>query len=216
MVDQPRDDKGRWKKSGVGVAAVATVGVVAIAGGGGLGGAASTADSATSSGSHGKSSGKSSGKDAARKGQRDAAWQRMGLKVVKKALKRELLCSTRSFGEVQRFFVRTPCRKLDRMVLAIGDGGGNTVVVSIAWVRMATADDAARLKRLTDTDGTGNVSPLGAAALGLAEIRFDGHHYDSRQDGSLVVIAEAAPAGGQPDNAALDDAADVADEFPPP
>jgi hypothetical protein len=213
LVNQQRDSKGRWTSKGTGVAAVATVGVVAIAGGGGFGsGAASSVDSGAGSSLRSKSS----SKEAARKGQRDAAWQRMGLKIVKKAAKQELLCSTRSFGEIRQFFVHTPCRKLDRMLVAVGDGRGTSIAVTVSWVRMANSTDATKLKNLTDTDGTGNISPLAAAVLSVAEIRFDGHHYDSRQDGSLVVIAEAAPLTGHPGNQVLDDAADVADEFPAP
>ncbi|WP_026361167.1 hypothetical protein [Amycolatopsis nigrescens] len=211
MVNQPRDPKtGRWIKSGTGVAAVITGGVVAFSG---TGTGTVSIESGTGSGI---AKGKTSGKDAARKGQRDTAWQRMGLKIIKKTAKQELLCSSRSFGEVQQFFVRTPCRKLDRTLLAIGDGHGNTIAVSIAWVRMRSVGEATRLKELADTHGTGNISPLGTAALDLTGIHFTGYHYDSRRDGSLVVIAETAPAGGRPDDQALDDVADVADEFPAP
>ncbi|MGC7102761.1 hypothetical protein ACPZ19_49530 [Amycolatopsis lurida] len=38
-------------------------------------------------------------------------------------------------------------------------------------------------------------------------------NYDSRRDGSLVVVAEAAPIGGRANDQLLHDAAD---EFPPP
>jgi hypothetical protein len=140
----------------------------------------------------------------------------MGLRGLTKEVKRELECAVHSYGQVREFFVSTPCRSLQRTLLAIGDAEGNTVVVSIAWVRMRTAVSVERLKRLADTYGTGNVSPIAHEVLGLRGVRFTGKHYASRRTGSLVVIAEATPGSGQPDPAVLDGAAQVAAEFPPP
>ncbi|MFD9889967.1 hypothetical protein ACFWY9_11555 [Amycolatopsis sp. NPDC059027] len=211
---QPRDSKGRWTKKGTAITAAAAVGIVVAGTASGLGGGG--ASTSAVQGARAGSQGRASGKEAARKGQRDAAWQRMGLKVVRKAAETELRCATRSFGQAQQFFLRTPCRKLDRLLLALGDGQGNSVVVSIAWVRMASAKDASRFKNLVDTQGTGNITPLGGAALGLAEIHFTGRYYDSHQKGALVVNAEATPIGGHPGEQLLHDIADVADEFPPP
>jgi hypothetical protein len=157
-----------------------------------------------------------SSKNAARKGQYNEAWRRMGLRALTREVKRELECPVHSYGQVREFFVRTPCRPLQRTLLAIGDTEGNTVVVSIAWVRMRTAVNAERLKRLADTYGTGNVSPIGREVLELRGVPFTGKHYASRRTRSLVVIAEATAGSGQPDTAVLDGAAQVAAEFPPP
>jgi hypothetical protein len=106
-----------------------------------------------------------------------------------------------SYGQVREFFLRTPCRSLQRTLLAIGDTEGNTVVVSVAWVRMRTAVSAERLKRLADTYGTGNVSPIGREVLELRGVWFTGKHHVSRRTRSLVVIAEVTPGSGQPDPA---------------
>lgn len=198
------------RKGGKAVVAALAVGALA-AGGTGL-----TTGGGTAGGSATSAHGKSAGKDAARKGQRGEAWNRIGLRQLRQTAHVATACGSHSYGQVQQFFRKHPCRKLDRLLLAIGDTRGNTVVVSIAWVRMPTASTAAELKELADTDGTGNVEPLAAGALGLAGVEFTGQYYGSRRDGSLVVIAEAAPGGGRPAPAAMDDAAEVAAEFPPP
>jgi hypothetical protein len=209
MANQPRDSKGRWTKGGVGVAAVLTAGVVAA----GSVGSSAGADSSLA-GQNLK--GKTSSKEAARKGQSDEAWKRLGLKAAKKFIKRELTCGPYSFGQVRQFFLRNPCNSLDRMLLAIGDTKGNIVVVSVVWVRMPRTDDANRLKRLIDIDGSGDISPLAGAVLKLEGVHFAGDHYKSRQAGPLVVIAEATSGGGQPADSVMDDVADVAAEFPKP
>lgn len=204
-------------KKGAGLFVSAVVVACAVAAtGGGLGGAASVGGAADSAVSQGVRTGKANSKDAARKGQQDEAWRRVGLRVTKKSIRQELDCIAHSFGQVQQFFVREPCRSLQRALLAIGDAQGNTVVVSIAWVRMPTAASAGRFKRLVDTDGTGNVSPIASEVLDLRGIRFTGQHYDSRSATALVVVAEAAPGGGQPEAEVLDAAAEIAAEFPPP
>ncbi|MEV6873515.1 hypothetical protein [Amycolatopsis sp. NPDC051128] len=142
--------------------------------------------------------------------------KRLGLKTIKKLAKRELKCAPYAFGQVQQFFVRHPCKALSRMLLAVGDGGGNTVVVTIAWVRMPKATEARDLRELADRDGSGNIYALPDALLKRAGVRFTGDHYASRLDGSLLVIAEATSGGGHPEPAVLEDAADVAADFPMP
>jgi hypothetical protein len=156
-------------------------------------------------------------KNAARRGRYDEAWRRMGLRTVTREIKRDLECAVHSYGQVREFFLRTPCRSLQRTLLAVCDAQGNTVVVSVAWVRMRNTVSAERLKRLVDTDGTGNVSPIIASeVLSLRGVQFTGKHYASRRTGLLIVIVEAAPGSGQPDTEVLDGAAQVAAEFPPP
>jgi hypothetical protein len=66
-----------------------------------------------------------------------------------------------------------------------------------------------------DTYGSGDVTPFATEALGLVGFHFTGKHYKSRQDGSLVVIAEADPLRGQPSNNLLREVATVADVLPP-
>lgn len=215
----PRNDDGTYApykiKAGTTVAAAATAGIVAFGGGGAGGGAASVGSSAESGAGSVNSVARSVGKDLARKGLRREALKKLGFKIAKEAVKSELRCATASFGRVQQFFLAHPCRKLDRQVIAVGDGAGNTVAVSIVWVRMHSSEQVSQLKEVIDEHGSGDISPLGGAALGVAGLKFTGEHYDSREDGSLLVIAETEAAGGHPSDRQLDDAAHVASLFPP-
>jgi hypothetical protein len=154
--------------------------------------------------------------DAARKGHYDQAWQGLGLTALSKEVDRDPEGAVHSFGHVREFFLRTPCRSLQRALLVIGDPQGNTVAVSIAWVRMFTLSNAEALQRLADTSDTGNISPVPSDLPQLRGVQFTGQHHASRRTGSLVVIAQAAPGRGQPDTDVLDAAAQVAAQFPPP
>lgn len=205
MVDQPRGPDGRWIKYKYGAGAMATAGVVVAATNGIGGGTAASLDSAASQALKGKSSSKKS----AQKGRHAETWQRLGWRQLKRTAKRELTCGPHSFGEVQRFFLRHPCVDLDRVVVTVDDGAGNTIAVSVAWVKMPRAGEAGDLKRLADKDGTGNVVLLGEAPPGS---RFTGKNYDSRLAKKLVAIAESAPASGRPSEATLETAV----EFPAP
>lgn len=148
-------------------------------------------------------------KDAARGGQYTAAWRYLGLHSTAVRQDSGTDCAARSYGQLPAFFRRTPCRLLRRKLLTLGDAHGNTIRVTIAWLTMRTTADAAGLKRELDTNGTGDVYAIGRAT-------FDGTHYASRRAGSLVVIAEAMPAGGRPAAATVDDVAAVGVEYPGP
>ncbi|NKQ53285.1 hypothetical protein HFP15_10360 [Amycolatopsis sp. K13G38] len=216
-----KDAQGRTrprfnKKGGVAVAATALAGTVAF-GASGIGGAGAgggtAADSVAGQSLHTKTE---SGKSEARKGRSEQAWSRMGWQQLRRKIEHAAECAVNSYGQVREFFVRDPCKSLDRTLLAVADGNGNTIVVSIAWVRMASGTAARKLTDLADTDGTGNVSPLGAAALGLEGIRFTGRYYSSDRRGALAVISEAAPASGHPDGEEMDAATQIAVLLPPP
>ncbi|WHT20566.1 hypothetical protein N8J89_05720 [Crossiella sp. CA-258035] len=157
-----------------------------------------------------------SGKDAARKGKRGDVWRGMRLRRVKEAGRKAASCALHSYGEVRQFFLRSPCRSLDRMLFALDGGQGDTMIVSVAWVRMPVAAEAERFRTLVDLDGTGNVSPLAAGLVGAAGVTFTGRYYDSRRDGKLVVVAEAEPLSGRPAPELLDGVAEVLVELPPP
>jgi len=211
-------DPGSGKGGGFVVAAVLTVAVAAA--GGGVGGTSVVGSSAGQA--VGTTSGKSisaqkvEAKKAARRGDADEAWRRLGMRTLKKAVKQDLECVANSFGQVREFFARTPCKSLDRVLFGLGDDQGNSVVVSVAWVGFYTRGDARDFKRLDDVHGTGNVTPLASALLGLADISFTGHHYESRPDGKTTIIAEAEPATGQISDEVLDAVADVAVLLPRP
>jgi hypothetical protein len=81
---------------------------------------------------------------------------------------------------------------------------------------MPTGDDADNLKKLEDTYGTGDITPIATQVLQLAGIKFTAQHYDSRTDDSLFVAAETEPVHGRPASTFLNDAATIASTFPPP
>ena len=159
------------------------------------------------------------GKESARKGQYDETWKRLRLKSPRQTLKqinREFQCALRSTGQVQQFFVREPCRSLQRTLIPLADEHGSTIVVVIAWVQMANASSAIRLHDLIDRDGTGGIQPPADALLEYNGIVFTGRYYAVHRSGDLVTIAEATPWRGQPSGAALDSIASVSAEFPSP
>jgi len=193
--------------------AVAAVGIGAGGFGGAGAGGGTAADSVAGQGLRTKTE---SGKSEARKGRTSQAWNRMGWRQLRTKAEHAAECAVHSYGQVRDFFLHNACKSLDRALLTVADGSGNTIVVSIAWVRMGSASAAEKLKDLADTDGTGNVSPLGAAVLELGEIDFTGDYYSSDRRGALTVISEAAPGSGHPDGDEMDAATEIAVLFPPP
>ncbi len=196
----------RGKGAGVFVTGAVLAGVV-VAGGGGAagGGAASSAAGRVVS-----------AKPAARQGQRGEAWRRMRFRTVRNAVREHVECAVHSYGDVREFLLHTPCRSLTRELLVIADGRGGTIVVATYWVRMWRTGDAERLQDLADTYGTGNITPIPAALIDVAELGFSGKYYDSRRARDLVVIAEAEQLTGQPNADVLDAVAEVAAQFPVP
>jgi hypothetical protein len=211
-------DPGPRKGATLVVAAGAAVAVAA--GGGGVigGGAASTSVGSTAESVLARTlnAKKSDGMRAARRGDIDTAWLRMGLRGGRKALRTYANCVAHSVGQVRDFLVRTPCRRLDRMLLTAADGSGNTFVVAISWVEFHGRAAAREFQDLCDTYGTGYVTPLGGAVLAMADVRLTGQHYASRRRGAVTTTVEAEPVTGLPDDAALDIVAEVASWLPRP
>jgi len=158
----------------------------------------------------------SAGKSNARGGRPDAAWRDLGLRRLRRTVRQGAPCAMNSYGEVQQFLVRTPCRSLDRVLLVLDDGAGNSMVVSVSWVRMRGTRAAADLARLADEPGTGNVAPLPGALVRAGDIRWTGTNYASRRERSVVVIAEVEPVGGAPGHELMDGVAEVAAELAGP
>lgn len=198
--------------------AVVAAGVLAVAltaGSGGLslgGGGAST--TAIDSAGVNLTKARTEGRKSARKGDADSAWRQVNMRTLKRTAKPALECLSHSFGQVRDHFVRNPCKSLDRTLFAIGDDQGNVAVVSVAWVGFRNRGDAGEFKKLIDVHGTGDITPLATPLLDLADIRFTGLHYQSRSDGSTVVIAETEPAAGQVSGEVLDAVADMASWLP--
>ncbi|MFF5992681.1 hypothetical protein [Prauserella flavalba] len=211
--DQPRGPDGKWRKrSGVAVAA-ALAATVAYGQVGVTGGGTASVESSISQALRTKLD---KGKRNAAKGRPGAAWKDLSLKRTGQRLFRGARCAVNSYGDVQRFLFRTPCRSLDRMLYALDDEQGNRIVVSVAWVDMRNAVSARELRALADVHGTGNIAPLPGSFVGVGDIRWTGRNYDSRRSNRLVVIAEVEPVSGAPSPGYLDGIADVAAEFPRP
>ncbi|MEU4803897.1 hypothetical protein [Actinosynnema sp. NPDC023587] len=206
-------DKGRGGGGAVVVAGLVALGAVGAGGVGVTGGGAGGAGGA---GARGVSARKAEGQQAARKGDTEGAWQRMGMRGLRQTAEQQAECVVSSFGRVREFFQGTRCASLDRVLFAVGDGAGNSAVVSVVWVGFAARGDAADFKSLIDRHGSGDVTPLGGALLGLADVSFSGLNYGSDRDGNTVVIAEAERIGGSVDAETLDALAEVASYLPPP
>lgn len=209
-------DPGSGKGAGV-VAAAVVAGVVAVGGigsGTGLLGGSSTGGSGSSAARQDLNAKKAEGRKSARKGNADDAWRRLNMRTLKKAAKQNLRCVSRSFGQVREFFVRTPCKSLDQALYAVADAQGHTVVISVAWVGFRSRGDAREFRALDDVHGTGDISPLAGGLLGLADVRFSGHHYASRVDGTTVITAETEAVSGQVGGDVLDALAEVASSLP--
>ncbi|GAB3006173.1 hypothetical protein [Saccharothrix stipae] len=232
MPDFFTDGQGRVrpitkKKGGIGVVVAGVTAVAAFAGGGGaagLGGVGAAAPAAAEVGAGsvrlGGSSGqlrarKSEGQKAARREGPEGAWQRMGLRQVKRTAKQQAECVAVSFGQVQQFFTTHRCTHLERVLFAVQDEAGNTAVVSVAWVGLTNAREAREFDSLMEIHGNGDITPLASALLELGHIEFTGLRYGSDRDGAAVTVAEAEnAAGGQFDHDTLDAIAEVAAYLP--
>ncbi|MBB4969320.1 hypothetical protein [Saccharothrix violaceirubra] len=193
------------------VAAIAVVALAGVGGGAAVGGGAGGGGPVDS-----LSARKADSKKSAREGNGDAAWSRLGRRVTRKVDRRDLECLTASFGQVREFFVRTPCRSLDRTVFALDDGAGNVAVVSVVWVGFANRGQVRDFQRVMDVHGSGDIRPLGSALLGLADIAFTGDHYSADPKADNITIAETESVSGVVDVGTLELIAEVAAQLPKP
>lgn len=159
---------------------------------------------------------KAESKKSARKGRSDQAWQRMGLRGSRKTSEQGASCVAHSFGEIRRFFARTPCRSLDRVVFGLDNGRGSVAAVSVVWVTMPSRGKERRFRQLLDVHGNGDVAPLGSPLLKRYGIRFTGRNYDAQPHGRTTAVAEVENASGRFDREALESIAEVAAALPSP
>ncbi|MFC6089757.1 hypothetical protein [Saccharothrix lopnurensis] len=217
----------RGKKGGAGVVAAGAVALGVFASGGGVGavgtgaGAAGTAaEVGVGSVRLGGSSGqlrarRSEGQKAARRGEVEGAWQRMGLRQLKRTAKQQAECVAVSFGQVRQFFTTHRCTHLERVLFAVADEAGNTAVVSVAWVGLTGSREAREFEDLMEVHGSGDITPLGGELLELGGITYTGLRYGSDRDNAGVTVAEAENGpGGQFDHDTLDAIAEVAAYLP--
>jgi hypothetical protein len=110
-------------------------------------------------------------------------------------------CAAHSYGEVQAFFIKTPCSSVHRR-LATTNPHGRTVVVATSVVTFDTAAQAATYRSLVTSDGTGNVSDLLREGVGYpgAPAELPAAAFASRQSGNRVLVTEAGYATGTSDS----------------
>lgn len=115
-------------------------------------------------------------------------------------------CSSVSYGKVKSWFRQYPCERVVRGLYSTEKDDARAVV-SIVVVTMPTDEQAAQLKGLTDTSGTGNVSDLlrdGTVSL-PGTPRVAGGNYASQAAGDKVTIIESAFYGEHRNQALLDE-----------
>lgn len=202
-------DRSRPSKGKFAAAAAATVtAAVIFGGGGGLGSSAGGAAQSTLVRDLGAK--KADAKNAAQRGDTGNAWRRMGLRSLREHTERYAECVTHSTGQVQQFLTRTPCRRLDRMLVPLADGSGNVAVIAISWVEFRSRTATGKYRGISDDYGTGYIRPIAGAALAMADVELTGQHYASRVTGRVAITAEAEPVTGQFDDRVLDAIAEVA------
>ncbi|NIJ14630.1 hypothetical protein FHU38_005031 [Saccharomonospora amisosensis] len=147
----------------------------------------------------------------------DAALRRVGMRIVRQTVsKSNRDCVTAAYGKVQQSFLRNPCKSLNRKLYATADPDGNVVLISVAWVSFRTAGQQRAFRDVIDEYGTGDIRPLGAGLLGMADIRFTGRNYHSEPRGARLTVAEAEAATGAFDTDVLDGIAEIAAQVPRP
>lgn len=155
-------------------------------------------------------------KSEAKSGRRAKAWEKLGWRELRDKAETAASCAAGSYGQVREFFLKHPCKGVQRLTVAVADGEGGTVAVSISWVGMYRSDTARQLEELLTRDGTGSITPKTAAAVGYPGAKFDGQYFQADVDGARVAVAEATVADGRPDPETVRLAKDVAVLLPKP
>ena len=98
-------------------------------------------------------------------------------------------CAANSYGQIKQWLAQHPCRHLSRALYTTSAGTARALV-SVAVVTLSSPEEAQQLKKLADTDGTGNVNDLvrdGTATIAGAPKLADGD-YLSCTNGAAVTI----------------------------
>lgn len=101
-------------------------------------------------------------------------------------------CAGNAYGQVADFFRTTPCTGLRRLLLT-SSVDGRPVVVSVSTVTMPDEQQAEALKKLADTNGTGNVNDLLRAGVRVPSVpgSLSDAAYASDHSDDVVVIVES-------------------------
>lgn len=118
---------------------------------------------------------------------------RLGVRVTGRLVDDANDCAANSYGRVQRYLQAHPCSGLRRAQFEVRGTKGDVALVPVAWVEMPTEGEAEALKELLDTGGSGNITELSRQGGRFQTVRYTGDAYASRQDGRLVINAQAQP-----------------------
>jgi hypothetical protein len=69
-------------------------------------------------------------------------------------------CVEHAYDDVKTFLQNNPCERLTRAIYSTTTPDGRKVYTNVSVVRMASADQAGKLRQLADKNGTGNVNDL--------------------------------------------------------
>ena len=108
-------------------------------------------------------------------------------------------CASHAHGRAKNSFEAQNCVKATRF-LASGHVNGRPVLYVVSQIQMGSADAAASIKEVLDSNGTGNLNDLlleGNTFPG-APAKMPDSGYASVQTGALVVLAEAGFDDGGP------------------
>jgi hypothetical protein len=115
-------------------------------------------------------------------------------------------CAEHAYDDVEKFFKTTPCDQLTRAVYATSTQDGRKVYTNISIVRMRSADDAAKLRELTDKDETGNVKDLVREGIvkinGVKNLSGGGGYKAVQQDSSVIIVESDFDPADKRDKAA--------------
>lgn len=115
-----------------------------------------------------------------------------GYQFTQHAARSDTDCAANAYGKVADFFRTTPCTSLDRALYSTTIDG-RLAVASVSVVRMPTEQAAADLKKLADSNGTGNINDLLRAGVRVSSgpDSLTDAGFASTRDGATVAIAES-------------------------
>ncbi|MEU7477384.1 hypothetical protein AB0A63_15450 [Lentzea sp. NPDC042327] len=109
-------------------------------------------------------------------------------------------CAAHATTKTQEFLKATPCVQLTRAFYTAKLPDGRTVYSSVSVVRMKTAEEARKLKELTEQNGTGNIKDLvldKAVSVPPLTTLANGGYASEVRDREVVIVESDALTKGQ-------------------
>ncbi|MGH3916840.1 MAG: hypothetical protein ACRDTC_26035 [Pseudonocardiaceae bacterium] len=134
-------------------------------------------------------------------------WQRKGYRVNLHG-DPAFDCAAHSYGQVHDFFISHRCEFVLRATGEFHDKNRNVVLVAFSWVEMPMTGEAVKLKKLVDTEGTGNITELSREQGRYRAVRFTGLGYHSGHSEQGVWNVQVQPVGWSPAAALINEISD--------